>query len=666
MITLQDVADPKRTARLVDWRQTPQWTRARLCNEPAEGPNTYEWMNGTPLRARVEEVRNALLTKKPWSPLVRDEIPKLTWKEAVKIAKGNQIQRKARIVHQDTRVDHAGLLALLAAVGPVVDKTLTRVAVAYREGTQLDEILSQVLTEVRDPKNRFKFASTLDVRAAYDEVAWDLLDRAITRHLGGSVHEDVLELLRQSYRAPVVDRRGRPIERTKGIPQGSVLGPMLLNLYLTDFDKVISRSIASLGCKCWRYSDDLLMVAPNQESLARAMSVVERELQRLRLRVKQETKGIRSLQNPQNAARWLGYAFTLTKTWVPRERIEKKAAELLHNLVQGHMSPKALEDVLEAIEGHHARVIHPDDARRAVLAVRNLIKPFLDQVQEQKKGDLLSNVRKQILVKHPSITRSQPARDRGKKEKVQVQITLEGQELLSKGCAQGWSSEDQRARTPSGGSDLEPNTQIPLVDQNKIYKGKAQDWSSGDQSPCTPPGGSDFEPKGTESTSGQPAHQDGSSGAGLPEDIGVDHQVFPILSPSNNGSSLATPALHRRTESPHSDQAAHPGGNHGKTFVSVEAQRPGVARVRVATAGGARVHQIRVPGARSREETVLHGYRLALRDRHVGDATLVIKHPTLIGQLRDGHRVRSPALMRAWELLLEKVDRPQPSANRAI
>lgn len=59
----------------------------------------------------------------------------------------------------------------------------------------------------------------------------------------------------------------------------------------------------------------------------------------------------------------------------------------------------------------------------------------------------------------------------------------------------------------------------------------------------------------------------------------------------------------------------------------------------------------------------MHGYRVALRELVSGDAALLVRHPTLVGQVRDGHRIRSPALMRAWDLLLAEVKQRQETIN---
>ena len=616
MITLEDVADPDRVARIVDWRQTPAWQRAALRNQPFEGPDTYTWMTRTPLRQRADEVRQSLLTRAPWSPLVQDEIAKLTWKQAVELARGDRVDVKLRHVNQDVRIDHARLLALLSALGPLVESKLSSVAVAYRARIQHDEMLCSVLNAIRAPENSFRYAATLDIRNAYDGVIWETLDCALDLHLRADVDDTVLDFVRQSYRVAAVDRHGRALERSRGIPQGHILGPTLINLLLANLDRVVARILANFGCRVWRYCDDFLVVGPTPESIARAIVVIEHELQRLQLEIKPETKQIRDLQNPQNPGRWLGYAFTLRRTWVPRDRVEKKAADLLQKLVRGRLSTECLEAVLASIEAHHARVIHPDDAARAAQAIRKLLGPYLIQPEPTKERDPLENIRRQLSTKS-SVARSQPARSR-----------------------------------------RHQMHQIILDAANPAAKGKAMIFSHDD--PRTPQGGSGRNPVGTSPPREGSTLDDGHDSVDLPRDEEVDRHI-PLPSPSATETSLAVPPPHRAAEPTHRDQAAHPGGPIGKNshVITCTAHSPGVAHVTVTTGSAVRNARVRMAGLRSIEETLLHGFRVALFELvpESGRVVLQMRHPTLVGQVRDHQRVRSPALLRAWERLLDEIDR---------
>lgn len=56
--------------------------------------------------------------------------------------------------------------------------------------------------------------------------------------------------------------------KTYGIPQGAPISDLLANLYLVDFDSKISGWMSALGGTYFRYSDDILLIAPGDETAA--------------------------------------------------------------------------------------------------------------------------------------------------------------------------------------------------------------------------------------------------------------------------------------------------------------------------------------------------------------------------------------------------------------
>jgi len=95
----------------------------------------------------------------------------------------------------------------------------------------------------------------LDIKAFFDNLDWDLVMRAV-RH-----HTDVpwiLLYVERWLRAPVQHEDGRLEERTKGSPQGSVISPLLSNLFMHyAFDDWLRRNYPSIQFA--RYADDAVV-----------------------------------------------------------------------------------------------------------------------------------------------------------------------------------------------------------------------------------------------------------------------------------------------------------------------------------------------------------------------------------------------------------------------
>ena len=76
---------------------------------------------------------------------------------------------------------------------------------------------------------KYDWCVEFDIRRAFDELDWGLLRKAIGKHV-----KDPWALLyiERWLTAPAVSPDGHTVQRTKGVPQGSVIGPVLMNLHM--------------------------------------------------------------------------------------------------------------------------------------------------------------------------------------------------------------------------------------------------------------------------------------------------------------------------------------------------------------------------------------------------------------------------------------------------
>ena len=114
-------------------------------------------------------------------------------------------------------------------------------------------------------------------------------------------HPGVLCLIKAWISGGVLTERG-VVKATRGIPQGAVISPLLANIYLDEFDRIISNS----ECKLVRYADDFLVLAPSEEKIVTAYGEVQRVLQSLRLELH---SGKTQITNFERGFRFLGHGF---------------------------------------------------------------------------------------------------------------------------------------------------------------------------------------------------------------------------------------------------------------------------------------------------------------------------------------------------------------------
>jgi RNA-directed DNA polymerase len=95
----------------------------------------------------------------------------------------------------------------------------------------------------------------LDIRAFFDSLDWDLVERAVAHHTDLSW---VRLYIARWLRAPVQRPDGTVEQRARGTPQGGVISPLLANLFLHyAFDLWMRRNYPSVQFE--RYADDAIV-----------------------------------------------------------------------------------------------------------------------------------------------------------------------------------------------------------------------------------------------------------------------------------------------------------------------------------------------------------------------------------------------------------------------
>jgi RNA-directed DNA polymerase len=271
----------------------------------------------------------------------------------VEIAKKDGGQRKLGVPTVSDRI--VQMVAKLY-LEPQVDKYFHPDSYGYRPGKSAIEAIETA----RQRCWRFDWALDLDIKAFFDEIDHKLLMRAVRTHTDCGW---LLLYIGRWLKAPAQLENGTLVSRDKGSPQGSVISPLLANLFLHyAFDEWMRRNHSSIPFE--RYADDILVHCKSEGQARWIKSAIEKRLQQCRLQLHPQKTKIVYCKDSSRRGNYSNEKFDfLGYTFRPRLSKSRKgeffvnfspavgdeAAKSMRRAIRGwrihRMSDKSIEDI---------------------------------------------------------------------------------------------------------------------------------------------------------------------------------------------------------------------------------------------------------------------------------------------------------------------------------
>ncbi|NMB80800.1 MAG: CRISPR-associated endonuclease Cas1, partial [Ignavibacteria bacterium] len=181
----------------------------------------------------------------------------------------------------------------------------------------------------------YKWIVDADIKSYFDSVDHKILFEKISTIVQ---EKEVFNLLRKWIQAQcIINNKKKRIKH--GLLQGSVISPMLANLYLDKFDEALKKE----GFKLVRYADDFLILTKEKPDAEQALSYTKNLLAELKLDINLEKT---SITNFESGFKFLGYIF-LNSLIVPAS---PKDTSKLSGIKQTRFSDESITKIKSFIE----------------------------------------------------------------------------------------------------------------------------------------------------------------------------------------------------------------------------------------------------------------------------------------------------------------------------
>lgn len=241
-------------------------------------------------------------------------------------------------------IDRIAQMSAVLVLQPILEPIFHEDSYGYRPNRSAH----QALERARKRCWQFDWVLDLEVSKFFDTIDHELLMKAVKRH---TRERWILLYIERWLKVPYEDKDGNRIVRTQGVPQGSVIGPILANLYMHyAFDEWMKRNYSYIVFE--RYADDVICHCRSKDEAKRLQAAIVKRLAECNLTLNESKTKIVYCKDDLRRGAWVNEQFDFLGFTFRARRSKNKRGKLFINFSPA-MSTKASKKMSEEIRSWH-------------------------------------------------------------------------------------------------------------------------------------------------------------------------------------------------------------------------------------------------------------------------------------------------------------------------
>ena len=224
---------------------------------------------------------------------------------------------KKRPLGIPTALDRTIQQAIAQPISDIYEEIFSDYSYGFRAGRSCHDAIRQALEYLNDG---YEWVVDIDIEQFFDKVNHDKLIQILREQVNDST---TLNLIRKYLKAGVMEN-GLEKATITGVPQGSVISPLLTNIYLNTLDRLWEKYGLTHGILV-RYADDTVIICKNKKSANHALNLLQYIMAKLDLKLHPVKTKIISMWDGKEGFDFLGMHHRRMTTETRKGQLYKEA-----------------------------------------------------------------------------------------------------------------------------------------------------------------------------------------------------------------------------------------------------------------------------------------------------------------------------------------------------